>query len=119
VRHDPEVARVTRRAWSPNDLEKSHQKMGVALLRQLGYRVWTLNQNRASNVAPGVPDVLAIHPRHGLLFGEAKGRTGHKQSPKQKDFQSACDAGRVQYVCGDIDALKRHLGIPIAAEAAA
>jgi hypothetical protein len=112
------MVKRARRQWSPDDLEKSHQRRGVMLLRQLGWRTWTLNQQRASNVAPGVPDVYALHPRHGALWWEAKGRTGHKQSKHQVEFQAACTECRVVYVCGTIDDLKAHLGIPIMETAA-
>jgi hypothetical protein len=107
-----------RKPWSPDNLEASHQRRGLKLLRELGWRTWTLNQHRASNVAPGVPDVYALHPRHGALWWEAKGTTGHKQSPKQVEFQAACTECRVAYVCGTIDDLKQYLGIPLYTEAA-
>jgi hypothetical protein len=116
------AARRTKKAprLVTDDLEGTHQKRGITLLRKLGWRVWTTNQGRASNVAPGLPDVLAIHARHGLLFWEAKGRTGHKQSPKQAEFEATCVAAGLAYVCGTIDDLTAHLTVrPIAAEAAA
>jgi hypothetical protein len=92
------------------ELEAQQQARGIAHLRSTGWRVWRIGQKNATGTQdPGVPDVVAIHVEHGLLWWEAKREFGGEQSAAQKGFQAACRAAGVAYVCGNFAALLEHL----------
>jgi hypothetical protein len=90
--------------------EAREQQAGIQLLRIMGFSTWRVGQRNARGTQDaGVPDVVAIHPAHGLLFWEAKRPRGGRQSPAQRAFQAAADAAGVAYVCGPFQALHAYL----------
>jgi hypothetical protein len=93
----------------PERAEADEQRSGIALFEAQGWRVWRVGQRDARGTQdPGFPDVTAIHPKHGLLFWEAKGKGG-RQSEEQKDFQRACEEAGLRYVLGGYETLRLNL----------
>lgn len=90
--------------------ESQEQAEAVAYLRLRGYAVWRIGQRNAKGTQDaGVPDVVAIHPAHGLLWYECK-REGGRQSPAQHAFEAACREAGVRYICGTCRVLIAALG---------
>jgi hypothetical protein len=67
------------------------------LLEAVGFWCGSLSQGRKTRQSAGLPDVIALHPQHGVLFVEAKQRTG-VQSAAQQKFEQRCVAAGVPYV---------------------
>jgi hypothetical protein len=106
---------VTPRAkgpWASDQLESAQVKLGVQLLRKMGWSCYHLSDRRKSNLTPGVPDLVAFHSVHGMVFWEAKGMTGHVQTPPQRAFQGHCEQVGVPYVVGSFTALYDWLTLP-------
>ena len=92
----------------PRVPEKAVQAQVVQLLRQLGFRVWTLGTVRRAGdhpgtmQSPGLPDLLAFGRGH-LLCVEVKARGGQLR-PSQAAFRAECLAGpAVAHVVGGVD----------------
>lgn len=77
-------------------LERDVQKACVALLEGLGSKVYRTSQYRASRIAPGIPDLIVLHPKLGVVFLEVKSATG-KQSAEQAEFEADCERACVEY----------------------
>ncbi len=93
-----------------NRSEAAEQRMGLQLLALLGWRTWRCGQRDARGTQdPGVPDVVAIHAVYGLLFWEAKRPKGGRQSDAQREFEQACAATGIRYVCGPVEMLRQVL----------
>ena len=92
----------------PRVPEKRVQADIVQLLRQLGFRVWTLGTVRRAGdhpgtmQSPGLPDLLAFGHGH-LLCVEVKARGGQLR-PSQAAFRAECLAApAVAHVVGGVD----------------
>lgn len=86
-------------------LESQEQAEAIRYLGLRGWRAWRIGQRNARGTQDaGVPDVVAIHPHHGLLWYECK-REGGKQSAAQRAFEAACIEAGVRYVCGPCSVL--------------
>jgi hypothetical protein len=93
----------------PTEPEAAEQQAGINLLLSRGWKKWRVGQRDARGTQdPGFPDVTAIHPKHGLLFWEAKGKGG-RQSEEQKDFQRACEEAGLRYVLGGCETMRAAL----------
>lgn len=90
----------------PTDPEAVEQMAGIQWLQVHGWQTWRIGQRDARGTQdPGVPDVVAIHPDHGLIWWEAKGKGG-RQSGAQMAFEAACREAGVRYVCGGAATLR-------------
>lgn len=90
--------------------EADEQREIIALLELHGWRTWRIGQRNATGTQDaGVADLYALHPRFGAVWVEAKRPDGGRQSPAQLDFQRACVAARVPYVCGALPAVRAFL----------
>lgn len=99
--HDP-----AQRAVS----EATEQRRILELLWADGWSTWRIGQQDARGTQdPGVPDVYALHPRHGALWIEAKRPHGGVQSAAQRAFESACEAAGVRYVVGALPQVEDYL----------
>ena len=95
----------------PEDRETDVQRRIKVLLESVGGFVLRTNQNRASRVSPGLPDIICLLPRgKGCLFVEAKSRHG-KQSDSQILVERKCVEAKVAYVCGGEDEVRHALQI--------
>lgn len=65
--------------WS----EKQFQDHVMLVARRLGWLIYHTHDSRRS--VPGFPDLVLVHPRHGVLFRELKTKKG-RVSPDQKDW---------------------------------
>jgi len=72
----------------------------AAFFRSLGCTVYSLNDRRRALTA-GLPDLLVIDRRYGVLFWEVK-RGTDKQRPEQQKFEKAVRAAGVNYGLGDL-----------------
>jgi hypothetical protein len=90
--------------------EAAEQRAGLDLLTRLGWAWWRAGQRDARGTQdPGVPDVIALHPDHGVLFWECKRETGGRLSFYQRAFQAQCESAGVPYVVGPCSALSEYL----------
>jgi hypothetical protein len=93
--------------------EAAEQRAGLELLATRGWVAWRIGQYDARRTQdPGVPDVYALHPRHGGLWWEVKRETGGRLSDAQKAFREQCQAAGVAYVAGPCSALRDYLNAP-------
>lgn len=67
------------------------------LLEAVGFWCGSLSQGRKTRQSAGMCDIIALHPRHGVLFLECKQRGG-TQSLAQIKFEARCQAAKVPYV---------------------
>lgn len=63
----------------------------------MGFWCGSLSQGRSTRQSAGLPDVIALHPRHGVLFLEVKQSRG-VQSSAQEKFEARCVQAGVPYV---------------------
>lgn len=83
-------------------LEKAEQKAIADLFRAYGFTVRSLSQSRASKQAPGLADLIVMHPGRGVaLWWETKRQVGGVQSPDQVEFEADCRACGWAYRLGD------------------
>lgn len=108
---DEAEARAKRSAEVANALvrEVDVQRQVTELLHSVGAFVARTNQNRASRVSPGLPDVIALLPRRlGVLFVEVKAAKG-KQSDAQILFQARCEQAGEPYILGGVAEVTAYL----------
>ena len=92
-------------------LERDVQRQIKDLLEAVGGFVLRTNQNRASRVSPGLPDIICLLPRgKGVLFVEAKSAKG-KQSDSQILVERKCAEANVAYVCGGVSEVRAALAL--------
>lgn len=121
------TARTSRQAPRPKArLEKHEQADGVALLRQLGARVYVIGTRRprgdtpGTMQTPGIPDVFAYLPRpryaattrwrtRSPLWWEVKRSAGGKVRAEQADFRLLSRDAGIDHVTGDLNALMSYL----------
>lgn len=74
------VVEKTILAWS----EKTFQEQVIGAAQALGWpAVYHVHDSRRS--APGFPDLVRVHPKHGLIFRELKTERG-RLTPDQHDW---------------------------------
>ena len=98
---DP-LVEARKRTHSPLEAhvpESARQRDIRAELIQAGWAVWRVGQRNAKGTQDaGVPDLIAIHPRQGLVFVECKRPHRGVVSAKQQEFREACAEAGVAYV---------------------
>lgn len=66
--------------WS----EAHFQTMVMGMARRLGWRCYHTHDSRRS--APGFPDLVLVHPAHGVMYRELKRAKGGRVSPEQREW---------------------------------
>lgn len=111
--------RPQRPSKTPKLLEKHVQRQIVDYLRLIGAEVYVLGTVRRKGdhpgtmQTPGIPDLWAFlppakaaaHGERGYLWIEVKAAKG-LLSPQQRGFRDGCEASRVNYVTGGLDAVQ-------------
>lgn len=78
-------------------LEKTVQEHVKEALAVFGWQVWDTSQPFRAAITPGLPDLICLHPRRGVLFVEVKAPRG-TLSAAQRAFQAACQSAGVCYL---------------------
>lgn len=88
----------TRDAWTPTEYqahvdrsisEAAFQAQVMQLARVLGWKAYHTHDSRRSD--PGFPDLVLVHPQHGVLFRELKTERG-RVSDAQRTWLAALAA---------------------------
>lgn len=94
-----EAAKRTASTLERHVTEAERQEEIRQALLLAGWRCWRVGQRDARKTQDsGVPDMIAIHPRHGLLLVECKRPYGGVLSRAQLEFREACAEAGVAYV---------------------
>jgi hypothetical protein len=89
--------------------EKEIQREVFRRLRSFGCEVYWLSQARVTRQTAGVPDLIAFHPRLGVMtYFECKTPRG-KPSPAQVYFAELCEKTGTSYVIGGVAACEEWL----------
>jgi hypothetical protein len=97
----PRTAKGRASAWR-RPSEKQVQAAVKEMLGKIGCRVYDTSQPMRALITPGVPDLIAFHPRRGLLFIECKA-PGGKLSEAQEDFQRLCRQAGIHHIVGGVE----------------
>lgn len=72
-------------------------RLGIKrLLRQVGFSVWDMEQNRPTRQTPGLPDLIALGHSWCLMI-ECKTPKG-RLTDYQRGFQKACEGTPADYI---------------------
>ena len=71
--------------------EAQFQKAVIDMGTRLGWTIWHDNDSRRND--PGFPDLVCVHPKHGLMFVELKTAHGRIRKEQQAWIDLLDEAG--------------------------
>ena len=106
----PKVVRRKLAAGPALNLRESEVKQEItALLKRIGWQVWSTSDGRKSRNTPGLPDMWCMASNGRPPFWvEVKSETG-KPSPEQESFAALCHHAGTGYVMGGVTQVLAYL----------